>query len=365
VIYRLAIAAVGAGSLSLGHAAVEFVWVTIGGILTGTLVATLAMVLRRWIREPEVEVTLSLVMPFAAYFPAERLGVSGVLAAVTAGFLLGRHANDATAAARLRGHAFWDVLVFLLNSTLFLLVGLTFPSVLHQLHRTPASELVWYSVAIAATLVVVRTAWMFLLPKLLLLFAPRRGARPASEELVILGWSGMRGGVSLAAALAVPMLAAGRPFPGRDELIFLTYMAVLATLVVPGLTLGRLISRLGLGSDDAIRSDARVRAHLLRAALEHIDELARNNELEEEIVDLLRDLYIARLDDLRPPLPNTAGNDDGTDRSDAMLQAQRGAITAQREALADLQLTGRVSGEDARLIEEELDTEEASSRLRG
>jgi CPA1 family monovalent cation:H+ antiporter len=126
VVYKLAISAAGAGAFSAGHAVAEFVWVAFGGVATGTVVAWSSMRLRRWIQEPDVEITLSLVMPFAAYFPAERLGVSGVLAAVTAGVLLGRRAHVTSPATRLRRHAFWDVLVFLLNSALFLLVGLTF-----------------------------------------------------------------------------------------------------------------------------------------------------------------------------------------------------------------------------------------------
>jgi CPA1 family monovalent cation:H+ antiporter len=360
VVYKLALGAAGAGALSLGQALAEFAWVAIGGMATGALVAWGSTVLRRWVREPEVEVTLSLVMPFAAYFPAEGLGASGVLAAVTAGLLLGRQAHVTAPATRLRRHAFWEVLVFLLNSTLFLLVGLTFPDVLRRLGDRPTGELVGDALVIAATVMALRLAWMFLLPRLLSVLETRRSGRPAAGELFLLGWAGMRGGVSLGAALAVPITVARHPFPGRDEIIFLTYMALLATLVVPGLTLGPLIRRLGVGSGEAMaQADARVRAHLLRAALEHIDELARKDELPEEIVGLLRELYLTRLDGLRPLLGDPGASFDGIDPSDVAVEARRGAIAAQRAALADLESDGQISDEAARLIEQELDAEEA------
>jgi CPA1 family monovalent cation:H+ antiporter len=153
--------------------------------------------------------------------------------------------------------------------------------------------------------------------------------------------------------------AGGHPFPGRDEIIFLTYMVLLATLVVPGLTLGALIRRLEVGPGERqARSDARARAHLLRAALEHIDELARNEELPDEIADLLREVYESRLDGLRPLLRAADADGDLPLVADGALAARRGAVAAQRSALADLQDRGEISSETARLIEEELDAED-------
>ncbi|HEX4623272.1 MAG TPA: Na+/H+ antiporter [Solirubrobacteraceae bacterium] len=356
VLYKLAIGWAGAGALSLGHAAAEFVWVSFGGIGTGALVAWAALAARRWIREPEPEIALSLVMPFAAYFPAERLGVSGVLAAVTAGLLMGRDAHAVAPGTRLRRHAFWEVLVFLLNSTLFLLVGLTFPDVLHRLGGTPPRELVAYAIAIMAAVVALRMAWMLLLARLGSVLEPRSAGRLRMQELVVLGWSGMRGGVSLGAALAVPFTVAGHPFPGRDEIIFVTYTVLLGTLVMPGLTLGGLIRRLGVGSGEAAsRSDAR--AHLLRAAVEHLDELARNDELPEDVADMLRALYSSRLEGLR----SVPGHSDGVAPADVVREARHGAIAVQREALAQLAGEGEISDETARLLERELDLEEAMS----
>jgi CPA1 family monovalent cation:H+ antiporter len=318
VVYKLAVAAAVSGTFSVASALPKAAWVIAGGIAIGVAVPALWSLLRRRFAEPETQVALSLVMPFAAYFPAERLGVSGVLAAVTTGLLLGRRAHVTAPGTRLRRHAFWEVLVFLLNSALFLLVGLTFPDVLRRLGETASLDLVWHAVALAVIVVGLRLLWMFLLPRLVAVLEPCRSGRPSAGELLVLGWSGMRGGVSLAAALAVPLSVSGHPFPGRDEIIFLAYMVLLATLVLPGLTLGPLIRRLGIGSGrPAAPSDAR--AHLLRAAVEHLDELARNDELPDEIADMLRTL------------------------------------------LADLESDGRITEEEARLLEQELELEEPVS----
>ena len=358
-IYRIAVGGAGAAGLSLGHAVAEFVWVAIGGVAVGAAVAWVWTQIRRRLSDPLVEITFSLATPFAAYFPAERLGASGVLAAVTAGLVVGSQAAwTMSAGARLRREAFWEVLVFLLNSSIFLLVGLTFPDVLRRLGGVPTADLVWHAIVIAATVMVLRFAWMFLMPRVLSGLDPEREWRAGPGELVVLGWSGMRGGVSLAAAMSIPVAAGGQPFPERDEIVFLTYMVVLATLVLPGLTLGPLVRRLGVGAEGRQRRDERARAHILHAALEHIDELARDDELPEEIAERLREIYESRLDALAPelsPAPVPAG---GAESSKAGLRARRRVIAAQRAALAELESSHDISSRAAREIERELDLEQ-------
>jgi Na+/H+ antiporter len=357
-IYRIAVAGAGAAGLSLGHALAEFLWVALGGVALGAVVAWVWTQIRRRLSEPVVEITFSLATPFAAYFPAERLGASGVLAAVTAGLVVGSQAHTMSAGTRLRREAFWEVLVFLLNSSIFLLVGLTFPDILGRLGGVATGELVWHAVVIAATVMVLRLAWMFLMPGVLSGVDPERAWRPRRGELVVLGWSGMRGGVSLAAAMSIPVAAGGHPFPGRDEIVFLTYMVVLATLVVPGLTLGRLVRRLEVGEEGRQRRDDRARAQILRAALEHIDELAQNDELPEEIAERLRDIYEARLDGVAPVLSQGAAEGGGAESSEAGLRARRELIAAQRAALSDLESSQEIGTRAAREMERELDLEQ-------
>jgi Na+/H+ antiporter len=360
-IYRIAVGAAGAAGLSLGHAVAEFFWVGVGGLAVGAGVAWVWTWIRLRLSEPVVVITFSLATPFAAYFPAERLGASGVLAAVTAGLVVGRQVHTMSAGTRLRREAFWEVLVFLLNSAIFLLMGLTFPDVLHRLGGVATADLVWHAVVIAATVMALRLAWMFLMPRVLSRLDPDRWWRPRPGELVVLGWSGMRGGVSLAAAMSIPVAAGGHPFPGRDEIVFLTYMAVLATLVVPGLTLGPLVRRLGVGAEDRQRRDERARARILHAALEHIDELARNDELPGEVADRLREIYQSRLDGIAPLPSGGRGEGGDAESSEAGRRARGGVISAQRAALAELESSHEIGSRAAREIEHELDLEQRES----
>jgi CPA1 family monovalent cation:H+ antiporter len=359
VIYRLAVGSAGAAGLSLGHTVAEIFWVAVGGAAVGATVAWLWTWVRRRLSDPEVQITFSLATPFAAYFPAERLGVSGVLAAVTAGLVVGRQAHTMSAGTRLRREAFWEVLVFQLNSSLFLLMGLTFPAVLRRLGDMPTGVLVWHALVIAATVLVLRFAWMFLMPRVLSGLNPERAGPPPLGQLVVLGWSGMRGGVSLAAAMSIPVAAGGHAFPGRDEIVFLTYMVVLATLVVPGLTLGPLIRRLGVGAGEGDqRRDERARAQILRAALEHIDELAQNDELPDEIAQQLRHIYESRLNGLASVLAPDRVEGADVERSDAGSRARREVIAAQRAALADLENRHQIGAHAARDIERDLELEQ-------
>jgi CPA1 family monovalent cation:H+ antiporter len=200
---------------------------------------------------------------------------------------------------------------------------------------------------------------MFLMPGVLSRLDPARAGRPPLGQLLVLGWSGMRGGVSLAAAMSIPVAVDGHAFPGRDEIVFLTYMVVLATLVVPGLTLGPLVRRLELGADGGHqRRDERARAQILRAALEHIDELAEKDELPDEIAQHLRRIYESRSGSLASvPTPDRVEGA-GVERSDAGLRARRQVIGAQRAALAELEDSNQIGSRAARDIERDLDLEE-------
>jgi CPA1 family monovalent cation:H+ antiporter len=343
VIYRLAISAAGAAAFSAWHALGEFAWVTLGGIAVGGLAAAVGLWARRSLTVMEAEVTVSLLMPFVAYLPAEQLGVSGVLAAVTAGLLLGRRPDGMSAGARLRRDAFWEVVVFVLNSMLFLLIGLAMPDVLARIADRDAGTLAVRALVLSATVIGLRMAW--------LLFGRPRSSGSRGERFV-LGWCGMRGGVSLAAAVAVPAMAGGRPFPARDEIVFFAYAIVLTTLVIPGLTLEWLIDRLGLvPTGERGRAEATARTQILNAALEHVDELAERDELPEETIARLRELYESRLAGLAPA-PGPA------EPSPAFQQAQQGVVAAQRAALAELESAGRIGEAAAQEIALELDLDE-------
>ena len=356
--YKIALGAAGAASVSAGHAIVEFVLVAVGGILIGAAVGWIAAHLRIAAREPSIDVVLSVLTPFAAYVPAEKVGASGVLAVVTAGvYVWTRSQEVAQAGARLRTLAFWQSSEFLLNSLLFLLIGLQVTRIFGDIEGAQFGTLAGQAVLVAAVAIGVRFAWMFVVPEIAdLSFIGRSYTN--RRERVVLAWSGMRGGVSLAAALAIPLDA----FPERDLVIFLAYGAVMITLVLPGLTLAPLIGWLGLSqSDERRRQEVQARMRLTNAALERLDEMAEHGQ-EDESVGLLRDRYQSRLDRLRDRLESAGGHPDhGTDAA----QAQIAVLDHERDILHEMRRERAFPSDLLRSLEAELDVDEARVRSRG
>ncbi len=361
-VYRLAVAAVVSGHFSLGAGVVKFIWVSAGGVAIGLVAGWLSVEVRRRIDEPQIEISISLLTAYLAYLPADRLGFSAVLAAVAAGLYTGgRTGLMLSPASRLRTLGFWEALTFVLESLLFLLIGLQLP---HITRGLAVGRPLTYAAVVVVTLVVVRMAWMFTVPAVTRIIRPVRGeSRPTAGELTILGWSGMRGGVSLAAALALPLTAGGQPFPDRSNVLFIAFVAIAATLVIPGLTLSPLIRRLGVGQEEELaREEARTRVALAQAALTRIDELAENEELGEAIADPLRLTYEQRIHRLEGELDDDAPGDEAA-VAHRVRELRRDLIAAERRKLSELRRRRKISSESVRRIEHELDLEE--SRLSG
>jgi Na+/H+ antiporter len=356
-VYKLAVAAVVSGHFSPGLGIVKFIGVSAGGVAIGVLAGWLSVQVRKRIDEPQIEISISLLTAYLAYIPADRIGVSGVLAAVAAGLYTGsRTGLMLSPTSRLRTLGFWEALTFLLESVLFLLIGLQLPHITRGLSlATPLA----YAAAVLATLVGVRMAWMFSIP--LLVRLARRGEPPQTpRELTVLGWSGMRGGVSLAAALALPLTAAGHPFPERSDVILIAYIVIAATLVIPGLTLSPLIRRLGLAEEAAVaKEEARARVALAHAALGHIEELAEREQLSEPIAEAARLTYEQRIYRLDPEVDGHAADGDEAASARRLRDLRRELITVERSRLADLRRRGEVSADSMRRIEHELDLEES------
>jgi Na+/H+ antiporter len=364
VAYRVAVTAVVTGSFSLGDAGLHFVTGAAGGVAIGLAVGWIVAQIRARVSDAQVSITISLLTGYAAFVPADAVGASGVLAAVTTGIYMGiRGPSIIPARTRLQGFFVWDILDFLVNATLFVLVGLQLRTVVDGLAGHSAATLAGYALAVSGVVVAMRLAWFFSVPYLVRLLDRRpsqRARRVGARQRLVVAWSGMRGAVSLAAALALPLTTHhGTPFPDRDLLIFLTFCVIFTTLVVQGLSLGPLIRLLGV-EDGGVGAQEELRARLTatKAALDRIDELAAEDWTRDDTVERLRAAYDYR----KRRLAARAGKieDDGyEDRSLAYQQMVQAILAAQRDALIQLRNEGVISNEVMNRVVHDFDLEES------
>jgi monovalent cation/hydrogen antiporter len=364
VAYRVAVGAAVGGSFVAWEAGLRFIAGTVGGVVLGLVVGRFVAEVRRRLEDPPVEIVVTLVTGYAAYLPAERLGASGVLAAVTAGLYVGWRAPElASASTRLLGFSFWEVLVYLFNAVLFILVGLQLHPILTGLSGHSVASVMWPTVLIPIAVIGVRFAWLFTTPYLIRMIDRRpaqRARRVGARERVVVAWSGMRGAVSLAAALALPLEAAGgRPFPERSLLIFVTFGVILATLVLQGLTLPALIRRARTPVDNADeREELRARLDATSAALARLDELAEQDWTRGDTVERVRALFEYRHRRLSARTAPEQG-EDYEERSLAYQRLTRELLEAQRREIVRLRNQGVISSDVMHRIERDLDLEDA------
>jgi monovalent cation/hydrogen antiporter len=363
ILYKVALAAVVTGSFSFWEAGLRFVLSGVGGVLIGLAAGWLIRQVRRRIDDPPTEITISILSGYAAYLPAEELGLSGVVAAVTVGVYVGWHTPELTTPLmRLQSQAVWGILTFLLNATLFLLVGLQLPSVIEAIDEESAGHLLAWGWLIAGVVIGTRLIWQFTVVYVIRALDRReiqRSRRAPWQWRLIGGWAGVRGSVSLAAALAIPTLTdAGAPFPARDLIIYLTFAVILITLVGQGLTLGPLIRWLDVHDDGAEeREEVAARIRLAEAAIARTEELQGQDWVRDETVERVRGLY-----DYRRRRFGAIGDGDGAEyeeRTSAYIRLMMELLDAQREELISLRNHGEISDEVRRRVERELDLEES------
>jgi CPA1 family monovalent cation:H+ antiporter len=363
-VLRVAIAAVGA-SFEIGPALVEFIWVVAAGIAIGIGVGFAGRWLRKRIDQPTLEITLALATAYGAFFAADQVDVSGILATVAAGAVMGaRPAELGTAEARLQSGGFWEVAVFLSESLLFLLIGLEFQDVLGNLGDRTVPDLAGYLALVVAVVMGLRLLWMFTVPYVSALVDPQVSGtrtRTSWRERLVLSLSGMRGAVTVAAALSIPISAAGEPFPDRGLLIFLAYGCVIATLAIPALTLSPLIRRLGLAQPAEARQQALdARLAVAHAALARAEELAKRDGMSEEALDRAREAYEMRVHRIESEIDEaTPGPSRARGLAHDYAEIRRELLDAERDELARLRSDRAVPGETLREIERELDLEQA------
>ncbi len=360
VIYKFAVVATLTGVFSLADATLQFAGVALGGIAVGVVVAALFIVVHRHLGDVFIEVLMAMALPYVAYILAESVQVSGVLAVVAAGLVRGRYAPAIVSAEmRIVGRSMWNMLVFLLNSLIFILIGLQLSGVEERLYGYTAAQLAAYGAIVSVVAVAVRFVWIYPLthvPRLLMPESMRtRYPAPPESEVFIMSWCGMRGIVSLAAALALPLtLPGGAPFPQRDLIIFLTFVVIAVTLVLQGLTLAPLIRRLRVVDDWSHQEEHRLaRLALSRAAAIAIDSTAKAENIADAIAARINAEFAEKISVAAPdgPTPVTEA---------AMAQRLRqAAIHAERQELIRIWRDNQISDDVLHHLEEDLDYQES------
>ena len=359
-IYGIAIAVAVGGSFKPSAGAATFAGALLGGTAIGLAVGWIVAHVRARIEDTPVEMTISLLTPYAAFLPAQQLGVSGVIATVAAGLYLGRRGSRIMGPdARLTGRAVWETITFLLNGAIFIITGLEVPLLLRALAPATAIRLVGIGIVVSLVLVVVRALWIFateFLPPFV-----RDEPRPPRllAHSIVLSWAGMRGVVSLAAALALPLtLPAGGSFPAREAVLIVTLTVIVFTLLGQGLTLPWLIRRLRLGTDPELHQETTsARQKMIEAASRRIDQLYPVWPGHQPLLGRLRDTYQHRSEHIERQR-DAAGS--GTEDREIIehREIHRTVIDAEREALLRLRAEGEIDDDVLRALERELDLEE-------
>ncbi|HVC67557.1 MAG TPA: Na+/H+ antiporter [Acidimicrobiales bacterium] len=376
--YQLAVASL-ATTLTVADVAARFLFAVAAGVGIGLAIGWAGTRLLRVTETPVIENTMLLILPFAAYLPADKVGASGVLAVVGCGLYFGRYGSRSlTAGARLQQREIWELIVFLLTGLSFLLVGLELRPVLEALTARSSESLVVESLSVVGAVVVLRLAWMFgvrLLPGGRHLLSTGQRTPSTWRETTVVGWAGMRGAISLAAALALPA-----NFAERDLVLFLTFAVIVATLVGQGLTLPPLIRRLGLvsqGEQDLVLA-AEARRRLIVLALTRMDALAADSGTPDDVTERLRTGYEALLDhvDRRLDTLGDHGDDGGAGAPrpdggtgevtrptlDAEVVLRRKVIAVERDELDRLVARRKVGRHVADEVRTALDVDETTMR---
>jgi len=356
-IYGIALAVAAGGAFAPSAVVLTFAGAMLGGAAIGLVLGWVVAGIRARLQDTPVEMTISLLTPYAAFLPAHWLGASGVIATVAAGMYLGyRGPRIMGADARLTGRALWETLTFLLNGFVFIVMGFEIPLLMRTLTADAALRFVAIGAAVTVTLLVVRAGWI-----VATVFLPQRlrGRPDALPCSLVLSWAGMRGVVSLAAALALPTtLPAGAPLPSREAVVIVTLTVIVLTLLGHGLTLPRLIGALGLGTDvGRRREEALARQRLVDAAMQRLDELYPVWPGHRPLLDQLRETYRHRSEHVEHQRDAKSPDDEDRELIEHR-EIRRTVIDAEREALLRLRAEGAVNAEVLRNLERELDLEE-------
>jgi CPA1 family monovalent cation:H+ antiporter len=371
IAYKYALAATAlAGHFVLSEAAINFFVVVIAGIAIGLAVSYIVYIIhKKFICDPVIDVTLTFLTPFASYLLAEHFHVSGVLAVVSTGLYLSFRSSEIfTNESRIMTYAVWETVIYILNGLIFILIGLQLRNVMQGITGYSKSELILYGVVVSFVVIIVRFIWAVpaaLLPRIL---SKRIRTRETFDprNMVVFGWAGMRGVVSMAAALALPLtLADGSEFPNRNLVIYLTFCVILSTLVLLGLTLPWIIKKMKLPKHSIAAEEYEVRNTVVSYTIAHIEE--NLSLLKDELLNNIKTKYEVKYNRLqRTDLPaGYFGQDEGHKENlfNEFTKLQMDLIGVERKIVSELHRKGKASEEILRKIERELDLEETRLQM--
>jgi monovalent cation/hydrogen antiporter len=369
IAYKYALMAIMAGNFVLWQAGLNFVWVVLAGIAIGLAIGYLMyLVHKNFICNPVIEVTLTLLTPFASYLLAEQIHVSGIIAVVTTGLYLSFRSNVIfTNQSRIMIYAVWETIIFILNGLIFILIGLQLKNVMEGIREYSLKELAWYGFAVSAVVILVRFIWIIpgsLIPAMSKRINMKRHFNP--RNLVVFGWAGMRGVVSMAAALSLPLvLPGGAAFPHRNLIIFITFCVILVTLVLLGFSLPWVIRKLKIEPYSIAAEEYQIRTRVVSTTIQHIEE--NLSLVNADLLKNIKNKYEVKYNRLqKTDLP---ANYFGTGQQHAgnifneFSKLQIELIGVERKTLNQLHLSGEASEEIIRKIEKELDLEETRLQL--
>lgn len=366
IVFRFALFEIMTGQFMLSNATVDFFKVALLGIATGAIIAYFVYLIHRFLpTTPSIDTAISLIAPYLMYLTAEHFEFSGVLAVVTGGLMLSFHSHRIfTYSSRLQTYSVWNTLVFMLNGVVFILIGLQLPYIVKGLGQYSIRDAIFYGVVISLVTIAIRIIWVYpaaYVPRLLSSRIRKREPRPSPQGVFVIGWSGMRGVVSLASALAVPtLLSNGDQFPHRNLILFITFVVILFTLVLQGLSLPMLIRILGVKSiEDHTKQEQEMRLRMANATLDFLNKEYAEESDTIDAFSRVKGRYERMINNVNRKLEEEDGEKSGTDFLPKYRKMLLEVVSVRRQELTKMRHERRFDEELFRERELELDLEEA------
>ncbi|GAB3961096.1 Na+/H+ antiporter [Spirosoma harenae] len=370
IIYRYGLIAILTNQFVLWEASLQFVGIAVASVAIGLAIGWIMVYVHRIISRDNVTSTaLTLLTPYGSYLLAENFHLSGVLAVVTTGlFLSARTSTLFSYHSRLQTNSVWEIVVFLLNGLVFILIGLQLPMIVSNLNGYTLPQAVNYGLLISLVAIICRLAWVFpgaYLPRWLSAGIRQREVRPTWQQIAIIGWAGMRGVVSLAGALALPnTLRDGQPFPARDLILFITFIVILITLVLQGLTLPLLVEGLNVREDiDEKKEERKLRRKMALQVITHLEANHAGGSVHDDVLNYVKNTYELRINEINGFLRGSDNAQRPPELYQQAIQLQLELINVERTVLTEQRQSTLLDGEILRKIEQELDLEAARLSL--